>query len=237
MDTRDKLNSRENFQEIIERQREYIQEELEDLGGYTPDETEKIYDTYQTLMKYSLDNLIAAYSIGESIEVIKKEFLIAIDYFQHAWSQSNGYVQMVWMLSIGTKLNVEQEQFLKLVECVKNDNPNDFLIDFLISSRIENWPNHENFKFPKPYKGIMDVVTLSKNDKEKASERLLGYLQKEWYKGHSDTGWYDAHKSKWNIHTGYWSFESGALVKILGLNDSILKDQLYYPYDMVHWKD
>jgi hypothetical protein len=32
-------------------------------------------------------------------------------------------------------------------------------------------------------------------------------------------------------------FEQGALVKILGLNDSILKDQQYYPYDMVHWRD
>ncbi|KFF26513.1 PoNi-like cognate immunity protein [Chryseobacterium vrystaatense] len=237
MDTRDKLNSRENFQEIIEQQREYIQEELEDLRGYTPEETDKIYDTYQTLIKYSLDNLIAAYSMGESIDVISKEYLVTIDYFQHGWSQSNGYVQMVWMLAIGTMIDVKQEQFLKLAECVKKDNPNDYLIDLLIRNRIENWINHESFKFPKPYKSILDVVTFAKDDKPKASEKLLEYLQKEWYRGHSDTGWYDAHKSKWNIHTGYWSFESGALVKILGLDDSILKDQQYYPYDMVHWKD
>jgi hypothetical protein len=45
------------------------------------------------------------------------------------------------------------------------------------------------------------------------------------------------HKSQWNIHSGYWSFESGALVKILGLDDSSLKDTQYYPYDMVHWED
>ncbi|MET4138151.1 PoNe immunity protein domain-containing protein [Pedobacter sp. UYP1] len=236
MDIRDKLNSKENYQEIIEQQREYIQEELDDLEGYNPEETEKIRDTYQTLMKYSLDNLIAAYSMGEAIEVIEKEYLIIIDYFQHAWSQSNGYVQMVWMLSIGTMLNVEQEQFLKLVECVKKDNPNDFLIDFLISSRIGNWTNHESFKFPRPYKSILEVVNLAKDDKVKASERLLQYLQKDWYKGHSDSGWYDAHKSKWNIYTGYWSFESGAIAKILGLDDSVLKDQQYYPYDLVHWK-
>lgn len=72
MDIRDKLNSKENYQEIIEQQREYIQEELDDLEGYNPEETEKIRDTYQTLMKYSLDNLIAAYSMGEAIEVIEK---------------------------------------------------------------------------------------------------------------------------------------------------------------------
>ncbi|MDR0574163.1 MAG: DUF1911 domain-containing protein [Tannerella sp.] len=54
---------------------------------------------------------------------------------------------------------------------------------------------------------------------------------------HSDTGWYNDHKNGGNLHYGYWSFESGALVKILGLDDSSLKDMQYYPYDMVHWTD
>ena len=40
MDTRDKLNA--NYQEIIEQQREYIQEELDDLDVYNPEETENI---------------------------------------------------------------------------------------------------------------------------------------------------------------------------------------------------
>jgi hypothetical protein len=30
---------------------------------------------------------------------------------------------------------------------------------------------------------------------------------------------------------------SGALVKILGLDDASLKGLPYYPYDMVHWAD
>jgi hypothetical protein len=36
---------------------------------------------------------------------------------------------------------------------------------------------------------------------------------------------------------GYWSFENGALVKILGLDDSSLKEVQYYLYDMVHWNE
>ncbi|WP_367575897.1 PoNe immunity protein domain-containing protein [Neisseria leonii] len=32
----------------------------------------------------------------------------------------------------------------------------------------------------------------------------------------------ETHKSPHGVHRGYWSFESGALVKILGLDDSIL---------------
>lgn len=36
---------------------------------------------------------------------------------------------------------------------------------------------------------------------------------------------------------GYWSFKSAAPVKILGQKDTSLKDQHYYPHDLIHWKD
>ncbi|WP_367268550.1 PoNe immunity protein domain-containing protein [uncultured Pedobacter sp.] len=37
--------------------------------------------------------------------------------------------------------------------------------------------------------------------------------------------------------SGCWSFESGALIKILGLDGNRLKEQQYYHYDAVHWQD
>ncbi|MEH7450841.1 PoNe immunity protein domain-containing protein, partial [Bacillus toyonensis] len=49
--------------------------------------------------------------------------------------------------------------------------------------------------------------------------------------------WYDAHENKHDIYSGYWSFESGAIAKILKLDDSTLKDSSYYPYDMVHCQE
>ena len=49
-------------------------------------------------------------------------------------------------------------------------------------------------------------------------------------------GWYECHKHQGKLYFGYWSFESGANIKILGLDDSILKGISYYPYDMVHFK-
>jgi hypothetical protein len=48
--------------------------------------------------------------------------------------------------------------------------------------------------------------------------------------------WYDSHKSSKNDYYGYWSFEAGAIAKILNLDDSSLKDVAYYPYDLVHYK-
>lgn len=36
---------------------------------------------------------------------------------------------------------------------------------------------------------------------------------------------------------GHVKLESGAIVKILKLDDSTLKDTSYYPYDMVHYQE
>jgi hypothetical protein len=85
-----------------------------------------------------------------------------------------------------------------------------------------------------PYQALVDVINFARTDKLKSVQRLKQYLEKEWYKGHANSGWYDNHKSKHATYSGYWCWESGALVKALGLEDSSLKEQLYYPYDMVH---
>ena len=53
---------------------------------------------------------------------------------------------------------------------------------------------------------------------------------------HTNTGWFDNHKNQQKLYYGYWSFESGAIAKILQLDDSSLKDAPYYPYDMVHYQ-
>ncbi|WP_157908965.1 DUF1911 domain-containing protein [Capnocytophaga canimorsus] len=126
--------------------------------------------------------------------------------------------------------NEKKNAFLKFISKEYSD-------DFLINTLVTKTYSTKNVLFPKPYAALKEVIDLANdNQKEKATQRLKKYLDKEWYKGHSDTGWYNSHKSKHNIYTGYWSFESGALVKILGLDDTLLKDQKYYPYDMVHWQ-
>lgn len=73
-------------------------------------------------------------------------------------------------------------------------------------------------------------------DDTKASKLMEKYLIEEWYAGHKDMGGYDCHKHHEKLYFGYWIFESGAIVKILELDDSILKNVPYYPYDMVHFK-
>lgn len=63
---------------------------------------------------------------------------------------------------------------------------------------------------------------------------------KHWYKDLAGTGWHDSHKpdehGNQGGYYGYWSFEAGAAVLLLGIeDDSSLHKYLYYPKDMVAW--
>jgi hypothetical protein len=249
METRDKLSTVEKYLEIIMREEKYIADGFEDINKleesertglqlYNRPNLEAMQYNWDYILKYKLDIFLAKYSVGVDISELKKEVNSILSAMEKSWRKSNGYVQIIWMLSIGIMLEIEDNIFVKLAHLIEKDNPNDFLIDFLISSRISSWQiKSVDFMFRRPYQATQEIVFLDRNDKIKSVERLKKYLSKEWYRGHSDTGWYNSHKSKWNIHTGYWSLESGALVKILGLDDSSLKDTQYYPYDMVHWTD
>ena len=124
-----------------------------------------------------------------------------------------------------------------LVQLIKDREAKDYIYDTLIRYRFPDWERTTNqVLYPSPYRIAITVTELAEQDKAEAVKRLEKYLKKEWYRGHSDLSWHDDHKYGIN-HDGYWCFESGALVKVLGLDDSSLKGLPYYPYDMVHWND
>ncbi len=247
MELRDKLNTREGYQRIIDFNISTIVEEREDIKSLLEDEKQGIQRypknnldiiqaTKDDILEYQYQILRASYSIGEDVEKVKEIYTQTIEYMQGVWREQNGYIQMVWMLSIGIMLEIDQEKFNILVEMVEKSELDDYLVNFLISYRNPNWSKKANsFMFNNPYAFTKEIIELKDNPKQ-AFERLQQYLKKEWYKGHSDLGWYNGHKAKANLHKGYWSFESGAIAKILGLDDSNLKNQQYYPYDMVHFK-
>ena len=38
-------------------------------------------------------------------------------------------------------------------------------------------------------------------------------------------------------YSGYKSWKAGAIVKLIGLDETSFKDNPYYPYYLVHWKN
>ncbi|HDR6816414.1 TPA: DUF1911 domain-containing protein, partial [Bacillus thuringiensis] len=86
-----------------------------------------------------------------------------------------------------------------------------------------------------PYAKTREIIELAQADKKEASKRLQTYMEKEWFKGHYDYEWKNAHKEPGYV--GCWSFETAALAKILELDDTCLKDNNHYPYDLAHYKN
>ncbi|MFJ1426828.1 PoNe immunity protein domain-containing protein [Capnocytophaga canimorsus] len=69
-----------------------------------------------------------------------------------------------------------------------------------------------------PYQDLSSMLI----NKTFTIEALKKYLSKQWYKDNKQMYWFDYHKYS-KLYFGYWSFESGALVKILGLDEHPFK--------------
>ncbi|WP_158701659.1 PoNe immunity protein domain-containing protein [Lentibacillus sp. Marseille-P4043] len=186
-------------------------------------------------LKFS--KLTAMYSLGVSLEEIKEFYPEVVNIMEKAWNSDSGYVEMLWMLSIGNMLKIDDKQFDRLVKLIEIQKVEDFLYDYLIQAKqTKNWQQITgNLLYETPYLTLKQII--ESNDKNYQSTTLKKYLEIDWYEGHDDMGWYASHNSKHDIYSGYWSFESGAIAQILKLNDNDLKNTTYYPYDMVHYQD
>lgn len=180
---------------------------------------------------YQKENMLATYTAGYPLSDFKKEYIKFINSLLPIWRSNSGYIQMVWALSIGILLEIDEEIFDQLVDLVKKDDPEDYLIDYLIQSRHPEWTIRVNYNFPRPYGFTRKIIEEENSDQ--ALKLLKEYVTKKWYPGHRDTGWYDLHKDNIDNYYGYWSFESGALCKLKGLDYKELEGLSYFPYDLV----
>jgi hypothetical protein len=177
---------------------------------------------------------VAHYSIGEKIENIRNDFLEILYDMPKYWSPTGGYIDMIWMLSIAIMYEVSNEEFQVLTKLVKDNKIEDWLINYLAAYRDKEIDlTGLQVRMKNPYEYIKNIVNNPNNETEKLKE----YLENKWYKGHQEMAWYNIHLHKEKLYSGYWSFESGAIAKILGIDDTNLKDVPYYPYDLVHYKD
>ena len=177
------------------------------------------------------EKFIALYSSGEEINNEMKE--VYFKWLEKAEIVSNdeySYVDLLWLVCITVLLDLQEELSERLSAMAKKLKMNDGFIEYLLNPSAENLKNL-SFFMAKPYSEWGKIVTAPDHKKITLIKK---YLTSKWYRSHDEEGWYDSHLSNENIYSGYWSFESGAMVKVLGLDDSELKDVPYYPYDLVH---
>ena len=242
MGLRDTLSTEENYKDGLISNREallYFQEKLRKLQSdiesgienYKKPTIEVYKSTLATILSYQRDILLATYSSGASLSAFKEEYISFVSFLIPIWRKEWGYEQMLWALSIGILLNIDEETFNQLVDLVKKDNPEDCLIDYLIQYRRPEWKIRLNYNFPKPYGFTRKII--EEEDSEQALKLLKEYVAKKWYQGSRDTGWYNLHKTNNRSYYGYWSFESGAICKLKGLDYKELEGLPYFPCDLV----
>lgn len=232
MKLRDNLNTEIRYKELIQKKTSFVEEDLHEYQctGTTWDSKQEL-SHFDIILRNAYQILISKYSAGYPVLELIPDYLQGVQFMKKGWNADAGYVTMLWYLSIGVMLECHKE-LQQLSILLRELSVKDKLFSFLVNN-TQDYAS-EKLLWTTPYAGLIEVIEFAKTNKEKAVERLQKYLKKEWYKGHSDSGWYNDHKSKWGVHFGYWSFESGALVKKLGLDDSSLQGLPYYPYDMVH---
>ncbi|EEL28233.1 MULTISPECIES: PoNi-like cognate immunity protein [Bacillus] len=244
---RDYLCIEEKCREGIEYHKEFIEENREDIKSleedtkngiqrYSKDNKSIIEGTYLANFRYEMEDIRAKYSLGEDVSVIEKDFHNAIYDLENTGSREIGYLSLIWMISLGILLETDKKNIERLKKIVDTKNMNDAVIDFLLCASDIGYTNMTNRYYKEnPYAKTREIIELAQTDKKEASKRLQTYMEKEWFKGHYDYEWKNAHKEPGYV--GYWSFETAAIVKILGLDDTSLKDNNHYPYDLAHYKN
>ena len=230
---RTKIKDEAYFKNFItcqpERIEEFIQFYEENKANWSD---EDITSNYYSVFRISCHMFIAKYSAGYTIDEVTKSYIDTLNYMVRGWSKIGGYVHMVWMLSVGLLLKIDKSDFEKLVFLVNRDHLQDYVIDYLISFRFRDIKLSDTLEFAKPYKAVLETTEMPKTD---AQARIRKYLEKEWYRGHKESYWYEDDKSEFDIYFGHWSFESAAVTAIMGLDDSSYRDNQYYPKDLVDY--
>jgi hypothetical protein len=214
----------DEFKEIVERRlREHGDTERGVQNGLG-----SIFMYYQNIVEI-------LYSSGAPVNEIKAIFPEIYYYFLKTWDKYS-YRDMIDVASLAIMLGITKEEYQEALDMVRKEGLRDYLIDFLLNGIDPSWGRvSEKFKFKKPYAALQNVIEAE--TPAAAVNAMKNYLEKKWYSGNSDTGWHDSHLKDDYIYSGYWSFEAGAVMKILGHDDEVLKSVKYYPYDLVHFTD
>ena len=239
---RDKIKNRKHFEKLLSEEKEVIKQRNEIISkGNQNDSNSYIYyaiaNNYMNLIKIT-------YSLGDKIKDLRETYIVSLQFFLLGFeSDEPMYFDILNRVALGFLLNISNVNFKQLADYVQRmdeqakpaDWTPDQLLWFILNSRLkedEKQAYADKLAFPKLYKGLFKLTQIS--DAQEAKKVLEDYMGK-WYNLNKNTAWYNSHLKK-NCYRGYWAWEVAAVAKIMNIDDSDLKDNPYYPYDMVHWE-
>ena len=242
---RDKIKNRKFFSKmLIEIAKNKGETERLILEANTNKRLDTVY-LHWSLGEQYISEIEIRYSMDANMMELKRIFSNSLEYFITGLAIEDPiYFEILKRVSLGILLNVSCAEFQQLIDYVERvdnqakpaDWTPDLLLWFMLNSRMgeDKIQTHANkLAFPKLYKGLFKLTQLS--DAQAAKKALIDYIGK-WYNLNKDAPWYNNHL-KTRCYRGYWAWEVAAVAKILRIDDSDLKDNPFYPYDMVHWEE
>ena len=240
---RDKIKNRKHFEKLLSKEKEIIKQRNEIISKSNQNDTNSYI--YYAIANNYMNLLKITYSLGVKIKDLRETYIVSLQSFLLGFESNEPmYFDILNRVALGFLLNISNENFKQLVDYVQRmdeqakpaDWTPDQLLWFILNSRLkedEKQAYADKLAFPKLYKGLFKLTQIS--DAQKAKKALEDYIGK-WYNLNKYAPWYNNHLKK-NCYRGYWAWEVAAVAKIMNIDDSDLKDNPYYPYDMVHWED
>lgn len=244
---RDYLCDEEYLKSKIKFNEKHIRKKIEEIDSILEDEKngvqkyprkneEIILDTRIRMFQLVYEAIRAQYSYEAKCEVLEEYYLYGIEILQEIGLFKIGYVNFIQYFSLGILLEVSSDKLSVLVKIADDEELDDNLFDYLVNfCGLSRNICSTKYQKENPYKKTKGIIVNAMVSNGDASSLLVDYITNSWLKGHADYEWTTAHKRAGYV--GLWSFEAAAIAKIFNLDDSKLKDDNHYPYDLTHYKN
>ncbi|MBQ2582141.1 MAG: DUF1911 domain-containing protein [Ruminococcus sp.] len=210
----------------------YIEDELESIadfehaiedGEIAPDRIAYVQDCK---LMHRIHLLIAKYSRGDDIRDLGRMVTEMTDDFCK-WQDTDAYADNLEFASMAYLFGADENVLERIrKKMVDNDarKTYDWLIEFILTGKKGSgklaWEKSDHF--------------LAEAIEQHSAEPIKTYLSR-WYSSSRGCSWYDTHKCDDDelLYYGYWCFEAAAIAKRLELDDTLIRDNKYYPKDLV----
>ena len=217
--------------------KKYRDDMKSDIGEYKKvaeqSEGHAFNSVYASIINMRFYALRYGYILGSDLNQLHNEYLEIsndfqkIDYLVH----SNNIVDI---LALGILFEDSLENLKKIVKLGDLSKVNDIVFDYLANGcGIKRTFNSKYFQ-DDDNKVLTEIIQLAQIDNKKASEKFVDYIENEFSKNYWGENWSGDVGEEF---LGVCLYAYAAIAKILNLDDSSLKDNPYYTYDLVHYKN
>ena len=127
---RDEITTSDRIQKLINFEKNLINEKRNKIKSLMKDTEEGVQrykltndkviaNTKRTINVLTEELLVATYTAGYPLEDFKEEYINFVNSLLPVWYSNSGYDAMLWALSIGILLVIDEEIFFYLLDLVK----------------------------------------------------------------------------------------------------------------------